>query len=63
MKFFCKCQVVRSSTINSKDSIQLYLKLLERDLNIDEFRKELYIFEKEKIKKANAEKAKADAER
>jgi len=46
-----------------KDSIHLYLRLLERDLNISEFRKELYIFEKEKVRKVSAEKLRADAER
>lgn len=40
-----------------KDSIVLYLQLLEKDLNVKELRKELYLFEKnKKMKEEDAKK-------
>ena len=39
-----------------KDSIVLYLQLLEKDLNVKELRKELYLFEKKKKEQEEAAK-------
>lgn len=39
-----------------KDSIVLYLQLLEKDLNVKELRKELYLFEKKKKEQEEADK-------
>lgn len=39
-----------------KESITLYLELLDRDLNIKEFRKELYVFERDRNKKVENER-------
>ena len=41
------CALIQKKIGAYKDSIMMYLQLLDRELNIGEFRRELYVFDKQ----------------